>query len=64
MHGLDMLMTAKHYLGAALLVGHWPSRRMIRRLTEENAELRDLRDHVETSAGYLASCVERSRTYS
>lgn len=41
------------------------------RLIEENAALRRevvvlrrLRDHVETNAGYLTSCVERSRTYS
>lgn len=30
----------------------------------ENAELRTLRDRVETNVGYLASCVDRSRTYS
>lgn len=57
------LVEGLRVLGAAALMV-FPARRRLREIEAENRELRGLRDRVETSAGYLASCVERSRTYS
>lgn len=47
------LLTAKHILGVALGVRHWPSRRYMARLRDENRELR----RFETLASGCAEAV-------
>lgn len=68
MNALRVAWAVKHYVGAALLVPHWPSRRMIARLEAENAKLRQMHHEVDAvlalasgACGRVAQSAERLR---
>lgn len=55
---------AKHVIGAAVGVRHWPSRRYMRRLKTENDELRrsehDLRGCTDLAAACSKAILQRA----
>lgn len=55
----SVLVMVKRAVGAALLVPMWPSRRMIRRLQDENAELRENHREVDAFLATAAGACER-----